>query len=140
MKMIELRMPGRQVRTSFPELTRCVHCGELDAHTKPVVFVSQNKQDQPLLTVWLHERCANKWNPPSPLRGEHPGNYRVPYRPYVPVQERRKASFAFLRWPRTKRQCNVYCYCCEAYELPEHKLNRLGYEPLDGWSCRRFKQ
>ena len=123
-----------QVRAGYPELTRCVHCGVLNEQTIRNIFRTDDEKQEFLLTVWLHPTCAKQWSPPE-LEYEF-SHYRVPYRPFVPLPPRGPRTHRMKSWPRSPRWF-AYCYTCEAYETPEHKLNRLGYEPIGGWSKPR---
>jgi hypothetical protein len=119
-----------QIRRSFPELTRCVHCGVLDQHTKQTVYVATYERDVPLLTVWLHETgCSEAWQPPQPLAREHEPPERGSFQ--------RQPSYKFRARMVKRPPPRPRCFTCEKYELPEHKFNRLGYEPIDGW--RRYR-
>ena len=45
-------------RSGLPELTRCDHCGVLDAHTQPTMVFAQHPGDG---WHWLHPRCTQEF-------------------------------------------------------------------------------
>jgi hypothetical protein len=57
------------IRTAFPELSRCDHCGRLDGKTKRMSFVADaprpdSPEDYLPPGYWLHEACAEWFIPP----------------------------------------------------------------------------
>jgi hypothetical protein len=55
----EQKLPDPEVtRIAFPELTRCDHCGVLDARTQPTILFTAHPGDG---WNWLHPECAREF-------------------------------------------------------------------------------
>jgi hypothetical protein len=147
-------------RKANPELTRCVVCDVLDSETRMVsvdgacvwlhryceseVRITQSaivrrqglRRDVAGFVRMIDERVWEAYSLHS-LRMTFVGEFASAQDAeayLIRAHGRQKPSHRWERRPRVKRSTKQYCYCCQHYETPEHKFNRLGYEPIGGWA------
>jgi hypothetical protein len=94
-----------EIRTAFPELTRCDHCGQLDDSTMPTLEFNDHPGDG---YHWLHEHCREFFRPAVSKPVE---TFVEPAEP-DPGPGWLRSRFMGLPWPRPGHEAACGCPSC----------------------------